>query len=56
VHDAAGREVARPVNEWQNAGDHVAHFDANGLPNGVYWYRLEIPGSKVVGGRGVLMR
>jgi hypothetical protein len=56
VHDLAGREVARLVNEWQLSGEHVAHFDANGLPNGVYWYRLEIPGSGVVSGRGVLMR
>jgi hypothetical protein len=56
VHDVAGREVARLVDEWQAAGEHDAHFEARGLPNGVYWYRLAIPGSAVVQGRGVLMR
>ncbi len=56
VHDVAGREVAHLVDEWQAAGEHVAHFDAGNLPNGVYWYRLATPGAGVVQGRGVLMR
>ena len=55
VVDLAGREVARLVNERQEAGEHVAHFDAGDLPNGVYWYRLATPGS-VVNSRGVRMR
>jgi hypothetical protein len=55
VHDLAGREVARLVDGWQESGEHRVRFDANGLSNGVYWYRLAIPGS-VVNGRGVLMR
>ena len=56
VHDISGRQVALLVDGWELAGEHTAHFDADSLPNGVYWYRLETPGSAVVSGRGVLMR
>ncbi|MBS4027822.1 MAG: T9SS type A sorting domain-containing protein [Ignavibacteriales bacterium] len=41
VYDVLGREVATLLNnETMEEGEHNAEFDANGLPSGVYFYRL----------------
>jgi Secretion system C-terminal sorting domain len=40
IFDVLGREVAKLVNERQTAGNHSITFNANNLPNGVYFYRL----------------
>ncbi len=40
VYDILGREVARLVNERQNAGDYTITFNASRLSSGVYFYRL----------------
>lgn len=40
VFDAIGRAVATLVNETQEAGIHLARFDATRLSTGVYMYRL----------------
>ena len=41
VYDLLGREVKTLVNERQSPGTHSVTFDANKLPSGVYFYRLE---------------
>ena len=55
VHDVMGREVARLVDEWQPAGQHSVSLAGGGLPDGVYWYRLQASGA-VTEVRGVRLR
>ncbi len=46
VFDLLGREVASITNDF-DIGEHSVSFNADGLPNGVYFYRLSIAGSSV---------
>jgi YVTN family beta-propeller protein len=60
IFDAAGREVARPLDGWLDAGEHAVTWngatDAGAaLPRGVYFVRLEAAG-EVRTGRLVLAR
>jgi len=41
VYDMLGREVRTLVNERQVAGNHSMRFNADALPSGVYFYKLE---------------
>lgn len=41
VFDALGKEVTTLVNEKQNAGSYSVEFSGEGLPSGVYFYKLE---------------
>jgi ligand-binding sensor domain-containing protein len=41
VYDVLGREIKTLVSERQKAGNHLVIFDANSLPSGVYFYRLQ---------------
>lgn len=40
VYDMLGREVKTLVGEYQTAGSYNVHFDAVGLPSGMYVYRI----------------
>jgi len=55
VHDVTGREVARLLDGWVDAGHHFATLRADHLPSGVYWYHLDTGKSRSEI-RGVLMR
>jgi photosystem II stability/assembly factor-like uncharacterized protein len=44
VYDVMGKEVRTLVSESLRAGVYKAEFDANGLPGGIYFYRLETAG------------
>ena len=41
VYDVLGRQVEILVSERQSEGSHLATFNANNLPSGVYFYRLQ---------------
>ena len=41
VFDMLGREVASLVNEYQNAGNYFATFDATKYSSGIYYYKIE---------------
>ncbi|NUN09478.1 MAG: T9SS type A sorting domain-containing protein [Ignavibacteriaceae bacterium] len=55
VYDLLGREVAALVDESQRQGEYTVSFNAGGLPNGVYIYRL-IAGNFAGTGKMVLAR
>jgi hypothetical protein len=40
VFDLLGREITTLVNEVQNKGYHVTHFEAHSLSSGIYFYKL----------------
>ncbi|HRB01151.1 MAG TPA: T9SS type A sorting domain-containing protein, partial [Ignavibacteria bacterium] len=41
VYNNLGKEIMTLVNEKQNAGSYAVDFNGDGLPSGVYFYRLE---------------
>ena len=43
VFNTLGQQVATLVNEVMNAGSYSIHFEANTLPSGTYFYRLNTP-------------
>jgi hypothetical protein len=55
VHDVTGREVARLLDGWVDAGHHTATLRADHLASGVYWYHLDTEETRTKI-RGVLMR
>jgi len=40
IYDALGYEIRVLVSENQNAGNHTATFNGEGLPSGIYFYRF----------------
>ncbi|MCX6600949.1 MAG: T9SS type A sorting domain-containing protein [bacterium] len=44
IFDVLGREVAVPARGVQDAGEHQAHWNATGLPSGLYFCRLDAAG------------
>lgn len=40
VYDILGRQIAILINEYQEAGFKVVHWDASDLPSGIYFYKL----------------
>jgi hypothetical protein len=44
VYNLMGQNVASLVNAPMTAGRHIVSFDANALPSGVYFYRLNVNG------------
>jgi photosystem II stability/assembly factor-like uncharacterized protein len=55
VFDLLGKEVATIVSEELSAGSHVRQWNANGMPSGVYFYRLQA-GSVTEAKKLVLLR
>lgn len=41
VYDVIGNEVATLINEYREAGSYEIEFNANNLPSGMYFYKLE---------------
>ena len=44
IYNLLGREVATLVNEELQPGKYKVDFEANGLPSGVYFYRIQAGG------------
>ncbi len=40
VYNSLGQKVAELVNDYKQAGHHVAEFQGSSLPSGIYFYRL----------------
>jgi len=49
VYDIQGRQVAKLVNGFRQAGSHEVTFDASQLASGVYLYRLSAPSFTAIG-------
>lgn len=47
IYDSAGREVSVLVSQILTAGSHTAHFNAGGLPSGIYFYQMLSEGFKM---------
>ncbi len=45
VYDVRGNEIARLVNERQEANSYSVSFDGSGLASGIYFYKLETEGA-----------
>jgi hypothetical protein len=43
VFDIAGREVGTLINNYYQAGKYEIDFNAEELPSGIYFYRIETP-------------
>jgi hypothetical protein len=41
VYNSLGQEVMQLVNETQSAGKYIVDFNAQNLPSGIYFYRLQ---------------
>jgi len=41
IYNLLGQEVATLINEYKTAGSHEIKWSAAGLPNGIYFYRLQ---------------
>ncbi|MFQ5569298.1 MAG: T9SS type A sorting domain-containing protein, partial [Rhodothermales bacterium] len=44
IYNGVGQRVATLADRRYGTGTYVLHFDATGLPSGVYFYRLETDG------------
>ncbi len=55
VYSITGQEIETLVDEKLNRGSHTVNFNANGLPSGVYFYRI-IAGPNVTTEKVLLLR
>lgn len=55
IYDSLGRQVAKLVDGWRNAGTHQVTFDGSNLASGIYIFRLQA-GDFNAGGKMVLMK
>jgi hypothetical protein len=55
VYDVLGREVVALVSERKEPGKYTVAWNAEGMPNGVYYYRL-IAGERIETKKAVLVR
>jgi hypothetical protein len=55
VYDVLGREVATLANDVQERGEHSVSWSGNGMPSGVYYFRL-IVGERIETKKAVLIK
>ncbi|MCB0506499.1 MAG: T9SS type A sorting domain-containing protein, partial [Cyclobacteriaceae bacterium] len=56
VYDMHGNLISQPVSNVYPSGLHSIKFNAEGLKDGVYFYRTELDGAVTRSGRMVLRR
>jgi hypothetical protein len=42
VYNSLGEKIAEPVNEYKSTGTYDVTFSGEGLPSGIYYYRLKV--------------
>jgi hypothetical protein len=42
VYDILGKEISTLVNEQKSAGNYEVNFNAENLPSGIYFYKLQV--------------
>jgi C1A family cysteine protease len=55
IVDMNGKLLDKPINAYQTAGEHRIKWQADGLENGLYFYRIHVNG-KPASGKMLLMR
>lgn len=48
IYDVLGVKVNEIINEYQNCGSHTISFDTSDIASGIYLYKLEYMGKKIV--------
>jgi len=56
IFSSLGKEVAKLVNQKQNAGSYEVKFNGSDLASGIYIYRLEVNGEVIDSKRMILLR
>jgi hypothetical protein len=56
IFDLAGRRVAQPVNQYQQAGTYRGTWDVGVLPDGIYFYRMACGQQPAISGKIVINR
>jgi len=41
IYNLAGQKIATLINEFQSAGEHEVTWQPEGLPSGLYFYKLQ---------------
>ena len=47
IYNLAGQELEILVNSFQTAGEHQITWQPNGLPSGIYFYKLTVRNQNV---------
>jgi hypothetical protein len=55
IFDVHGREIATIIDKKLPAGEHSVSWDAEGLPSGIYYYRLQ-SGNQTGTGKIILLK
>ena len=55
VYDIFGNELRTPVDEFQDAGEHIIKFNSYGIAPGVYFLRMEA-GGKVMNRKMIIVK
>ena len=42
IYDNLGQEITTLIDEFQGDGEHQAQFNAENLPQGIYYYKIQI--------------
>jgi len=42
LYNVLGKEIQTLVNEMNDAGEYIIHFNAGNLPSGMYYYRMVV--------------